>query len=180
MIELTEKEQQAQKALEHHILEKKKRGHRLSRNINIVHKERLNLGDRLADNLADWAGSWTFISLFMIVLAIWMVLNSIALLRVFDPFPFILLNLVLSCIAAIQAPVIMMSQNRQEAKDRLRAEHDYEVNLKAEIEIEQLHEKLDTLREKQWQELCEMQQRQIEMLDSKNKVLSRNARLFTT
>ena len=110
-------------------------------------------------------GSWGFIISFMVVLVIWIIMNSIVLLsRPFDPYPFILLNLVLSCIAAIQAPIILMSQNREEAKDRLRAEHDYQVNLKAELEIRHLHEKLDHLLVNQWQRLLEIQEIQTELM----------------
>lgn len=123
-------------------------------------------GERLADQIADFGGSWAFIGIFMGVVVAWIAVNSVLLARpkAFDPFPFILLNLALSMIAALQAPVILMSQNRQGAKDRLRAEHDYEVNLKAEMEIRSLHEKLDGLREQSWAELVRMQQEQIGML----------------
>lgn len=107
------------------------------------------LGQRAADKLAKFAGSWPFIGIFAFVLIAWMVINAVLLTKPFDPYPFILLNLVLSCIAAIQAPIIMMSQNRQEEKDRLRAENDYRVNLKTELIIEDLHQKLDALAENQ-------------------------------
>ena len=109
--------------------------------------ERIGFGDRMADRVASFGGSWTFILSFLAVLVAWVVFNTVTILNAerFDPFPYILLNLVLSCIAAVQAPLIMMSQRRQEAKDRLRAENDYRVNLKAEVEIRQLHEKLDHL-----------------------------------
>ena len=125
----------------------------------------LTLGQRVADRVASFGGSWGFISLFGGVLVIWITVNSIALLqKPFDPFPFILLNLVLSCLAAIQAPVIMMSQNRQESRDRLRAEHDYKVNLKAELEIRQLGEKVDHLLTHQWERLAEIQQIQMDLM----------------
>jgi uncharacterized membrane protein len=138
----------------------------LARNINRDFDETLTLGQRLADRVAAFGGSWRFILLFGGVLVIWIALNSmVLLLRPFDPYPFILLNLVLSCIAALQAPVIMMSQNRQEAKDRLRAEHDYQINLKAEIEIRQLHLKMDQLIHHSWQRLLEIQQVQIDLLE---------------
>lgn len=138
----------------------------ISRNINREFEGNLTLGQRLADRLADFGGSWTFISIFMGMLIIWMAINTIVLLmQPFDPYPYILLNLVLSCLAAIQAPVIMMSQNRQEAKDRLRAEHDYEINLKAEIEIRKLHEKLDHLLMHQWQRLMDIQQLQVNLME---------------
>ncbi len=122
-------------------------------------------GEKLSDRLASFGGSWTFIGLFGAVLVAWIVSNTtLVTARPFDPFPFILLNLVLSCIAAIQAPVIMMSQNRQEAKDRARAEHDFRINLKAEVEIRQLHAKLDLLLTHQWQRLLEIQQLQVDLM----------------
>jgi len=124
----------------------------------------LTLGQRLSDKLAAVAGSWTFISCFSIGLAAWIILNAAALIHPWDKYPYILLNLILSTLAAIQAPIIMMSQNRQEARDRIRAEHDYEVNLKAELEIQELQRKLDELAEKRWQELLAIQDRQIELL----------------
>jgi uncharacterized membrane protein len=137
-----------------------------SRNINQEFESRMTLGDRLSDHLADFGGSWVFISIFMGMLIIWMAINTwILLARPFDPYPYILLNLVLSCLAAIQAPVILMSQNRQEAKDRLRSEHDYQVNVKAEIEIRKLHEKLDHLLMHQWQRLMEIQQLQVDLME---------------
>ncbi|MCL5987130.1 MAG: DUF1003 domain-containing protein [Actinobacteria bacterium] len=118
----------------------------ISRNINILHKERLTFGERAADGFAKFAGSWVFIFGFIIVFLLWIAINSILLvIKPFDPYPFILLNLVLSCLAAIQAPVIMMSQNREAKRDRIRADHDYEINLKAEKEIEELHRKIDQL-----------------------------------
>ncbi len=122
---------------------------KVSKNINEEHKDTLTFGDRMADKLADYAGSWSFIFTFGFLLIVWMIINSVAFIKHFDPYPFILLNLVLSCLAAIQAPIIMMSQNRQEAKDRLRAQNDYEVNLKAELIIEDLHTKADKIIENQ-------------------------------
>ncbi len=138
----------------------------LSRNLNKEFDDNLTLGERLADRMADFGGSWTFISIFMIMLVVWMGINTFILLaKPFDPYPYILLNLVLSCLAAIQAPVILMSQNRQEARDRLRAEHDYEINLKAEIEIRKLHEKMDHLLMHQWQRLMDIQQLQVDLME---------------
>ncbi len=124
-------------------------------------------GERAADAVARFGGSWTFIGLFAVVLIAWVVLNSIVLARwgqAFDPYPYILLNLFLSMLASIQAPVILMSQNRQAEKDRQNAGHDYEVNLKAELEIMLLHEKLDLLREGQWGELLALQNEQLRLL----------------
>jgi len=130
---------------------------------NII--EQLTFGQRLADKIATFGGSWTFLITFFSFLLIWIGINTVVLLtRPFDPFPFILLNLLLSCIAAIQAPVIMMSQNRQEAKDRILGEHEYQINLKAELEIRHLHEKVDHLMMQQWERLVEIQQVQIELL----------------
>lgn len=108
-------------------------------------KEKYTLGQRAADTIAKFAGSWAFIFLFAGVLILWMVVNAILATKAFDPYPFILLNLVLSCVAAIQAPLIMMSQNRQEEKDRHRAENDYKVNLKTEIIIEDLYDKVNAI-----------------------------------
>lgn len=125
-----------------------------------------SLGQRLADKVATFGGSWRFIIIFGIFIFIWMVINIIFLMdKGFDPYPFILLNLILSCLAALQAPVIMMSQNRQEEKDRERSKQDYMVNLKAELEIRILHEKLDHLIIHQQQELLNIQQIQVEMME---------------
>ncbi len=137
----------------------------LSRDINTEFDRQLTLGERLADRIAEFGGSWTFILLFFFVLVVWMIINSVAFLwRPFDPYPFILLNLLLSCLAAVQAPVIMMSQNRQEDKDRLRSENDYRVNLKAELEIRHLNEKMDHLLVNQWERLLEIQRIQMELM----------------
>ena len=112
-------------------------------------KEKYTLGQRAADSIAKFAGSWAFIFAFTAVLVVWMIVNTILAAGAFDPYPFILLNLVLSCVAAIQAPLIMMSQNRQEEKDRRRAENDYKVNLKTEIMIEDLYDKVNAILAKQ-------------------------------
>jgi uncharacterized membrane protein len=120
---------------------------RTSRNLNVLHDEEAKtLGQRMADRLASAAGSWTFIIVFLVVIAIWMAINAVAWLHHWDPYPFILLNLALSCIAAIQAPIILMSQNREEARDRIRAKADYEVNLKAELLLEHLTEEIEFLK----------------------------------
>jgi uncharacterized membrane protein len=137
----------------------------LSRNVNEEFEGRLTLSQRVADRVASFGGSWRFISIFVSVLVVWVAVNSLVLLwRPFDPYPFILLNLILSCLAAVQAPIIMMSQNRLEAKDRLRGEQDFVINLKAELEIRHLHEKLDYLLRHQWQRLLEIQQLQMDMM----------------
>jgi uncharacterized membrane protein len=126
-------------------------------------EEQMTFGQRIADRVAAFGGSWTFIGIFLGVMIVWMAVNVVTSLK-WDEYPFILLNLVLSCLAALQAPVIMMSQNRQSVKDRIDASHDYEVNLKAETEIVALHLKMDELREKQWQTLMEVQDRQLALL----------------
>ena len=123
------------------------------------------LGQRVADKVASFGGSWVFIISFMTFLLLWIFLNAFFLLnKGFDPYPFILLNLILSCLAALQAPVIMMSQNRQEEKDRERAKKDYMINLKSEVEIRLLHEKIDHLIIHQQQELLEMQKIQMDTM----------------
>jgi uncharacterized membrane protein len=131
-----------------------------------IKKERLKAGDRISDRVASFGGSWKFIILFFSILLVWIVINSAyLLLKPFDPYPFILLNLILSCLAAIQAPIIMMSQNRQEMKDRIRSENDYKINLKSEIEIRTLHEKVDHLLLDQWSKMMRIQEIQIEILE---------------
>ena len=131
-------------------------------------EEHRTLGEKLSDHLASFGGSWAFLTSFGAVLLVWMGFNIYqGEAAAFDPYPFILLNLVLSCIAAIQAPIIMMSQKRQEVKDRLRAYNDYRVNLKAELEIRHLHEKIDYLISKQWQRLAEIQQMQLEIMQER-------------
>lgn len=137
----------------------------VSRNIVRELDRSRSLGERVADRVAAIGGSWPFIIGFLVLLFAWMGFNTFVLAReAFDPYPYILLNLVLSCLAAIQAPIIMMSQNRQAAADRLGAQHDYEVNVKSELEIMQVHEKLNALRERDWAVLVELQNRQIQML----------------
>jgi len=133
-----------------------------------------SFGEIAADAVARFGGSWAFIISFLVVLMIWMAVNVTGYLTgTFDPYPFILLNLVLSCIAALQAPVIMMSQRRQEAKDRLRSENDYKVNLKAELEIRHLHDKIDLHLSRQWERLAAIQRLQIEMLEETSRDASR-------
>jgi len=153
-----------EKHVAHHLAE---RTH-IARNVADELSGQMTFGQRLADNVAAFGGSWIFISIFAAVLVVWIVLNSIILIRFgsrsFDPYPYILLNLFLSMLAAIQAPIILMSQNRQAYKDRMGAEHDYEVNLKAELEIMALHDKIDLLRESQWSELMAIQQEQLRLL----------------
>jgi uncharacterized membrane protein len=134
---------------------------------NLLHppKEILTRGQRISDKVARFGGSWAFIISFFIILLVWILFNTIAPQREdFDPYPFILMNLILSCIAALQAPIIMMSQNRQEEKDRQRSENDYLINLKAELEIRALNQKVDLLLEEQIKILFESQARQLEIL----------------
>ena len=143
---------------ERHVIERVAKRLAVSRDVGAAYEINRSFGERLADRIAAFGGSWTFIMLFGGAISVWIALNSILLAGwwgtvPFDPYPFILLNLFLSMIAAIQAPIIMMSQNRQAAKDRVQASHDYEVNLKAEIEIMALHEKMDELRNKDLKEL---------------------------
>jgi uncharacterized membrane protein len=153
-------------SLERSVVESLARHETLSENVEAEFQKKLTIGERLADQIAEFGGSWGFISAFGGFILVWVLINTIVLIvRPFDPYPFILLNLFLSCLAAIQAPVIMMSQNRQEARDRLRSENDYRVNLKAELEIRHLHEKLDHLLQHQWERLMEIQQIQIELMN---------------
>jgi len=156
--EITNIEAQVLKSLKEHEL--------LSRNVNTEFDRQLTVGERLSDRLTKYAGSWTFIIIFAGIILLWIAINSYVLLsKPFDPYPFILLNLVLSFVAAMQAPIILMSQNREGAKDRLRAEYDYRVNLKAELEIRHIHEKLDYLLLNQWHKLLEIQEIQMELME---------------
>jgi uncharacterized membrane protein len=146
------------------VLERLLRHDRALRDPNESFDEKLTFGQRAADRIATWGGSWTFILLFLAFLSAWIAFNARSAGR-FDPFPFILLNLILSCLAALQAPVIMMSQNRQSAKDRHDAHLDYETNVHAELEIQALQSKVDLLQDQQWVELMRLQERQIELLE---------------
>jgi uncharacterized membrane protein len=137
----------------------------VARNVEREFAEHLTLGERIADRFATVMGSWPFIICQSIILAIWVALNLMAYINHWDPYPFILLNLALSFQAAYAAPIIMMSQNRQAEKDRMQSQSDYEVNLKAEMEIMQLHEKFNELRDHYWANLIGMQQQQIDMLE---------------
>jgi uncharacterized membrane protein len=137
----------------------------IARNLNVVHDQSLTVGDKVADRVASTVGSWRFIIIQSVVLACWIVLNGLAWVRHWDPYPFILLNLALSFQAAYSAPIIMMSQKRLAAKDRLAAEHDFAINVNAETGIADLHVKIDTLRQAQWDELLALQRRQIVLLE---------------
>ena len=151
-------------------------GETVSRNTNRLYEEAATFGERVADRIVSFGGSWTFIIFFAAVFAAWIALNSFVLMMrdtAFDPYPYILLNLALSTIAAFQAQIIMMSQNRQAAKDHINAAHAYEINLKMGLEVRRLHEKIDALRGEQLPEMLAMHQAQVHAL---NELLNRNAR----
>ncbi|HBD12232.1 MAG TPA: hypothetical protein DCZ13_08805 [Porticoccaceae bacterium] len=163
---LLETEKGELSSLEQDVIAALQRHETITERLETEFEQQLSFGERLSDRVASFGGSWNFIITFAFVLFFWVLINSLILLwRPFDPYPFILLNLILSCLAALQAPIIMMSQNRQEAKDRLRSEHDYRINLKAELEIRHLHEKIDHLLKHQWERLVEIQQVQLEILN---------------
>ncbi|WP_312188590.1 DUF1003 domain-containing protein [Sphingobacterium sp.] len=151
--------------LDQQVIDSFKENRVISASLDGDNKDTERIGDRIADKVAEFGGSWTFIISFVLFLLVWIVFNIYWLNnKGFDPYPFILLNLILSCVAALQAPVIMMSQNRQEDKDRERARNDYMVNLKAELEIRELHEKIDHLIIRKEQELANVQRDQVEKL----------------
>ena len=151
--------------LEEQVIKSLKEQDLLSKNINVEYDRQRSFGEKMADRLANFGGSWLFLGIFCGVLLIWLVMNSVVMLiKPFDPYPYIFLNLILSCLAAMQAPVILMSENRQAARDRIQAEHEYRINLKAELEIRHLHEKIDHLLMNQWQRLMEIQQIQMELM----------------
>jgi len=153
-------------ALDQEVVESLQAHEILSSDISKQFEKKLTFGEKLSDTIASFGGSWTFIIVFSLILLVWIGVNSFVLAtRAFDPYPYILMNLVLSALAALQAPVIMMSQNRSEARDRLRGENDYKINLKAELEIRHLHEKIDHLLRRQYNRLFEIQQIQIELLE---------------
>lgn len=152
-------------SLEHDVVESLRAYELVAENIDAQFETQLTRAQKAADFIAQFGGSWRFIALFGFFLAVWILVNIVIGLRAPDPYPFIFLNLLLSCLAAIQAPVIMMSQNRKEAKDRTRSEHDYKVNLKAELEIRHLHEKMDFLLKQQAQRLFALQELQIELME---------------
>ncbi len=161
-----EKERGDLSALEEEVITSLREGQIVADDINLEFDRALTVGERTADKVAEFGGSWRFIIIFFVVMAVWIAINSAYLLwHPFDPYPYILLNLVLSLLAAVQAPVIMMSQNRQEARDRLRAENDYKVNLKAELEVRAIGDKIDQLLHHQWAHLLEIQEIQMEMID---------------
>ena len=152
--------------LDQEVIESLEQHEILSSDIDKQFEKKLTFGERLSDRIAEFGGSWKFLITFGAVIVVWIGVNAVLLAtRSFDPYPFILLNLILSCLAAVQAPVIMMSQNRAEGRDRLRSENDFKVNLKAELEIRHLHEKIDHLLRRQYNRLFEIQQIQVELLE---------------
>jgi uncharacterized membrane protein len=155
-------------ALDRQVAQSLAKGELISENLDIGEPSRRSFGERASDLLAAFGGSWSFLIVFGVCMSAWIAVNLRAT-NSFDPYPFILLNLVLSCIAAIQAPIIMMSQRRQETRDRERALNDYRVNLKAELEIRHLHDKIDHLISKQWQRLAEIQALQIEIMQGRDR-----------
>lgn len=160
--------------LESEVLDSIREHDLLSKNVDAEFEQTWSFGERLADRIATFGGSWAFLICFGAFLGLWIVMNTMVfILRPPDPYPFILLNLLLSCLAAIQAPIIMMSQNRQEAKDRLRSEHDYQINLKAELEIRHLHDKMDHLLSHQWDRLAKIQEVQLDLLAEIGKARTR-------
>ena len=166
LLKIMEDEKGELTKLETDVIEKLTDYETISVNIENQFTTQLTFGEKLSDKIAAFGGSWRFIIIFAVILALWISVNSYFLFsRVFDPYPFILLNLILSCLAAIQAPIIMMSQNRQEARDRKRSEEDYKINLKSELELRQLHQKVDHLLIQQWERMVEIQELQLEMLE---------------
>ncbi len=156
--QVTALQQQAVGAIEQHEL--------LSRNLNVAFEQELTFWERLSDKVASFGGSWGFIIGFGVVICLWFAVNSLVLwMQPFDPYPYIFLNLVLSGLAGFQAPIILMSQNRQDAKDRLRSEFDYRINLKAELEIRNLNEKMDLMLRQQWHRLLEIQRLQFQVME---------------
>lgn len=169
---LIEKEKGELAKIDQDVMDAIKNNSILSENIQDEMETQLTVGQRIADKVASFGGSWAFISSFFLFIVVWMLINIFFLAsHPFDPYPFILLNLILSCVAAIQAPIIMMSQNRQEQKDRIRAEHDYKINLKAELEIKLLSEKIDHLLIHQNEKLLAIQEVQTDYLDDLMKEL---------
>jgi uncharacterized membrane protein len=162
---LLESEKGELSSLEQEVVQSLREHELLSQDIESQFEQKWTFGERMADRIAKFGGSWTFLICFALFLFVWIGVNTFVLVtHPPDPYPYILLNLILSCLAAIQAPIIMMSQNRQEAKDRIRSQHDYQVNLKAELEIRHLHEKVDHLLSHQWDRLVQIQELQLELL----------------
>ena len=160
-------------SMEKEVLESLKKEDLLSSHVDDIFETRLGFSEKLSDKIASFGGSWTFIIFFIFIIFGWMLLNSFILIfRPFDPYPYIFLNLILSSMSAIQAPIILMSQNRQDAKDRLRAIYDYKVSLKTEVEIRQIHQKIDHLLFNQWKRLVEIQEIQLDLMNEIKKIQS--------
>ena len=155
--ELSSIDQEVIKSLSEHDL--------LAKNTAKEYEDQLTFGERTADKVAEFAGSWSFIAFATGIIIVWILLNTFMVIFEWDPYPFILLNLVLSCIAALQAPIIIMSQNRQTERDRMQAEEDYKVNLKAELEIRHLSDKIDHILTRQWERMMDIQQIQMELME---------------
>lgn len=174
IVNIIEDEKGSIKNLENAVIESIRENEIISADVN-SQSQPLKIGEKVADKVASFGGSWNFIILFFFILLTWILINVVYISsKPFDPYPFILLNLILSCLAAIQAPVIMMSQNRQEKKDRIRSENDYKVNLKSEIEIRTLHEKVDHLLLDQWSKMMKIQELEIEILEEiRNKIANK-------
>ncbi len=164
---------------ERHLFEKLLNRQHVSRDIGQEFQESLTFGQKISDSIASYAGSWPFVIGFLVVLVAWVSLNSFVLYptgKAFDPYPYILLNLFLSMLAAIQAPIILMSQNRQASKDRIEVSHDYEVNLKAELEVMALHMKIDQLRDEQLAKMIELEEKHLETLEQIRDLLSNGSK----
>lgn len=169
--QVLEKEKGTLSDLEQEVIDSIKGQELLSENVNEQFEERQSFGDRLSDKMAEFGGSWKFITLFGVLLVSWMAFNTIQLIEnAFDPYPYIFLNLILSCLAAIQAPVIMMSQNRQAAKDRMHVEQDYMVNLKTELQIRQMNARLDLFMKHHWQKMLEINRFQEDLVQELEKM----------
>jgi uncharacterized membrane protein len=171
IVKIIEEEKGSIEVLEDAVINSIKANDIITFNTNIKN-EPIKIGDKISDKVASFGGSWKFLIIFFSILFVWILVNSLYLvLQPFDPYPYILMNLILSCLAAVQAPIIMMSQNRQEIKDRIRSENDYKINLKSEIEIRTLHEKVDHLLLDQWSKMMRIQEIQIEILEEiRNKI----------
>jgi uncharacterized membrane protein len=165
--EILEQEKGELSSMDREVIESLSEHDLLARDTTKEYEDQLTFGERLADKVAEFGGSWSFIALFIAIMIVWIVINTTTFLlrQPYDEYPFILLNLVLSCIAALQAPIIIMSQNRQAERDRMRAQEDYKVNLKAELEIRHLSDKIDHILTKQWERMIDIQQIQMELME---------------
>jgi len=174
VISLLEIQRRELSSMEKEVLESLKKEDLLSSHTDDIFEAQIGFSEKLSDRIASFGGSWFFIIIFLSIIFVWMLLNTLMLIfKPFDPYPYIFLNLILSCMSAIQAPIILMSQNRQDAKDRLRAIYDYKVSLKTEVEIRQIHLKIDHLLFHQWKRLVEIQEIQIELMNEIKKIQSR-------